>query len=94
MFRKSLVAAVLVATVAPAAAFAAGDTGQFKNQGVDYNYTTEDKNGEKIVRGTAYAGRVPFELHIRKKTVTGTFNNKPVEFDIAEAKKMGLVTGN
>ena len=46
------------------------------------------------MRGTAYAGKVPFELHIHKKTVTGTFNNKPVEFDLADVQKLGITTTN
>ncbi len=81
--------ALLAATLA-----AGNETGQFTNKGVDYSYTTEDKAGDKIVRGTAYAGKVPFELHIHKKTVTGTFNNKPVEFELSDVKKLGLDLGN
>ena len=46
------------------------------------------------MRGTAYAGKVPFELHIHKKTVTGTFNDKPVEFELADVQKMGIDIGN
>ncbi len=94
MTKIALLTATLLA-FAPAAAFAADQqTGEFTNKGVDYHYTTEDKSGDKIVRGTAYAGTVPFELHIHKKTVTGTFNNKPVEFDLADVKKLGITTGN
>lgn len=78
-------AALLVA--APAVANA--DT--FKHKGVEYSYTTENKDGEQVVRGTAYSGKVPFELHVRKKVVEGTFNNKPVTFSLAEAKKAGII---
>jgi hypothetical protein len=96
MITLSLLAATVLAATAPSLALAAGnETGQFTNKGVDYSYTTEDKaGGDKIVRGTAYAGKVPFELHIHKKTVTGTFNNKPVEFELSDVKKMGLDLGN
>jgi hypothetical protein len=95
MIKTSLIAATLLVAAAPTLAFAAAeDAGQFTHKGVDYSYTTEDKAGDKIVRGTAYAGKVPFELHIHKKTVTGTFNNKPVEFELSDVKKLGLDTGN
>ena len=95
MIKSSLVAATLLAAAAPTLALAAGDeAGKFTHKGVDYSYTTEDQGGEKVVRGTAYAGKVPFELHIHKKTVTGTFNNKPVEFELADVQKMGLDLGH
>ncbi len=95
MIKSTLFAMTVLVVVAPSAAFAAkDDNGQFNHKGVDYNYTTEDQGGEKVVRGTAYAGKVPFELHIHKKTVTGTFNNKPVEFQLADVKKMGLDLDN
>ncbi len=96
MIKFALLAATLIASATPSLALAAGnETGQFTNKGVDYKYTTtDDKSGDKIVRGTAYAGKVPFELHIHKKTVTGTFNNKPVEFELSDVKKLGLDLGN
>ena len=95
MLKTSLIAATLLTAAAPTLALAASDdAGQFTHKGVDYNYTTEDKGGDKVVRGTAYAGKVPFELHIHKKTVTGTFNNKPVEFELSDVKKLGLDLAN
>ena len=95
MIKSSLFAATLLVAAAPTLALAAGDeAGKFTHKGVDYIYTTEDQGGEKVVRGTAYAGKVPFELHIHKKTVTGTFNNKPVEFELADVQKMGLDLGH
>lgn len=89
MIKLSYFAAAAVAFLAAPAAFAAED-GAFAHKGVQYSYTTEDTAGEKVIRGTAYAGKVPFELHVRKKTVTGTFNNRPVEFRLADVKKMGI----
>lgn len=89
-FSLSLVAASLL--IAPAA-HAAEDT-SFTHDGVTYSYTTEVKGNEKIVRGTAYAGNVPFELHIRKKTVTGTFNNRPVDFSVSEVKQITAGSAN
>ena len=95
MIKSSLFAATLLVVAAPTVALAASDNaGQFTHKGVDYNYTTEDKGADKVVRGTAYAGKVPFELHIHKKTVTGTFNNKPVEFELSDVKKLGIDLGN
>ncbi|MEO0032908.1 MAG: hypothetical protein RIS94_2666 [Pseudomonadota bacterium] len=82
-------AAATLALAAPAVANAAEDAA-FAHKGVQYSYTTEDASGEKVIRGTAYAGKVPFELHVRKKIVTGTFNNQPVEFRLADVKKMGI----
>ncbi len=91
MLKSVFIAATLVSAAAPGLALAADNNGgQFTHKGVDYSYTTEDKSGDRIIRGTAYAGKVPFELHIHKKTVTGTFNDKPVEFDLADVKKLGL----
>jgi hypothetical protein len=89
--KATLIAASLIAVAAPAVALAAGDdAGKFTHKGVDYSYTATDQNGEKVIRGTAYAGKVPFELHIHKKTVTGTFNDKPVEFDLEDVQKLGV----
>jgi len=82
---------VLAATVLLAAAPAAASAEAFKHKGVEYNYTTENEAGEQVLRGTAYSGKVPFELHVRKKSVEGTFNNKPVSFSLADAKKAGLI---
>lgn len=92
MFKKTLIAATLIVAATPALALAANDdAGTFTHKGVDYAYTTtEQKDGDRIVRGTAYAGTVPFELHIHKKTVTGTFNDKPVEFKLTDVKKLGI----
>ncbi|MCH7627249.1 MAG: hypothetical protein IH997_00850 [Proteobacteria bacterium] len=77
------------ALIVAAPAVASAET--FKHKGVEYSYTTEEQNGEKVLRGTAYSGKVPFELRVRKKTVDGTFNNKPVSFSLTEAKKAGLI---
>lgn len=86
------IAAAALLLAAPAVASAA-ETGadNFAYKGVNYSYTTETKGEEKIVRGTAYAGKVPFELHIRKKTVEGTFNDRPVSFTLNDVKKLGII---
>ncbi|WP_225206416.1 hypothetical protein [Novosphingobium huizhouense] len=87
MIKTFALAAAALVVAAPAVAGAE----TFKHKGVEYNYTAESKDGEQILRGTAYSGKVPFELRVRKKTVEGTFNNKPVTFSLAEAKKAGIV---
>ena len=37
---------------------------------------------------SAYAGKVPFELRVTKRTVTGRFNGRPVTFDVKDVKKI------
>ncbi|WP_333836846.1 hypothetical protein [Novosphingobium sp.] len=83
------IAAAAVLVAAPAVA-SAQTSDQFAYKGVSYAYTTETKGDEQIVRGTAYAGKVPFELHIRKKNVQGTFNDRPVTFTLDDVKKLGI----
>jgi hypothetical protein len=87
----SLTAAAFFAVAAPQIASAA-EGASFAHKGVNYAYTTEETGGEKVIRGTAYAGAVPFELHVHKKSVTGTFNNQPVEFTLKDVQKLGIVT--
>lgn len=83
-------AAAALVLAAPAVASAQAQADSFAYKGVSYSYTTETKGEEKIVRGTAYAGKVPFELHIRKKSVEGTFNDRPVSFTLNDVKKLGI----
>lgn len=83
-------AAILLAAPGIATAETSAPT-TFHNQGVEYSYTTETTGNEQIVRGTAYAGSVPFELHIKKKVVEGTFNHQPVTFSFDQVKKLGLI---
>ena len=82
-------AAALVAAPAVASAETSAPT-TFTHQGVQYSYTTEVTANERIVRGTAYAGTVPFELHVKKKVVDGTFDNRPVAFTLSEVKSLGI----
>ena len=42
----------------------------------------------KVLKGSAYAGKVPFELKVTKRTVTGRFNGRPVTFDVKDVKKI------
>ena len=87
---KTLAIAAALVLAAPAVASAEAQADSFAYKGVSYSYTTETKGEEKIVRGTAYAGKVPFELHIRKKSVEGTFNDRPVSFTLNDVKKLGI----
>jgi hypothetical protein len=89
-FAVVLLAAAPVAAHAEAITTTPGAADSFAYKGVNYSYTTETKGAEKIVRGTAYAGKMPFELHIRKKSVEGTFNDRPVSFSLNDVKKMGI----
>ena len=84
-------AALLLAAPVVATAKDADAANQFSHQGVTYQYTTEVTGAERVIRGTAYAGKVPFELHVKGKVVSGTFNNQSVEFTQAEARSMGIL---
>lgn len=76
-------AAVLVATPVFAAE---PESGSFTYQGVKYDYTAEQKGDVKILKGSAFAGREPFELKVTKRSVTGRFNGRPVSFDVKDVK--------
>lgn len=91
MFLKSFqIAAAAALIAAPALAHAEDSAAKFTHQGVTYTYTSEVANGERVIRGTAFDGKAPFELHVRGRYVTGTFNNQAVEFTKAEAKALGI----
>ena len=92
MFIKSFqIAAAAALIAAPALAHADETKAQFTHEGVTYAYTTQVANGERVIRGSAFNGKAPFELHVRGRYVTGTFNNQPVEFTQAEAKALGVL---
>lgn len=91
MFIKSFqIAAAAALIAAPALAHAEAPGSQFTHEGVTYVYTTQAGKGERVIRGTAFGGKAPFELHVRGRYVTGTFNNQPVEFTQADAKALGI----
>jgi len=91
MFIKSFqIAAAAALIAAPAVAFAEDTGAQFTHEGVTYQYTTQVSAGERVIRGAAFGGKVPFELHVRGRYVTGTFNHQPVEFTQAEARALGV----
>lgn len=92
MFFKTfqVAAAAFVLAVPVVASANEATASQFSHDGVTYQYTTEVIAGERVIRGSAFAGKVPFELHVRKNLVTGTFDHQPVEFTQAEAKAMGI----
>lgn len=87
LFSKAAVAAFsLIAT----AGFANAEPHKFVHDGVDYSYTTQMRGDEQLVIGTAYAGKVPFELYIRKSKVTGSFNSKPIDFKVGEVNVLAF----
>lgn len=88
MFNSSFaITAAALLLAAPAAASAAeGETGSFTYQGVKYDYTAEQQGEVKVLKGSAYAGKVPFELKVTKRSVTGRFNGRPVSFDVKDVK--------
>ena len=95
MFKIVLAA---VALTLPAVALADEAPKQsFVYQGVTYTYTTEVQGGTKVLKGSAYNGKVPFELKVTKNGVTGTFNRAPVTFDMHEVQHLdskAVVEGN
>lgn len=91
MFLKSFQIAAAAALIAVPAIAQAEDTGaKFTHEGVTYTYTTQVANGERVIKGTAFGGKAPFELHVRGRYVTGTFNHQAVEFTQAEARALGI----
>jgi len=86
--------ALLVATPVVASAKDADAANQFSHHGVTYQYTTEVTGSERVIRGSAYAGKVPFELHVKGNLVSGTFNHQSVEFTQSEAKSMGILVAS
>lgn len=85
---KTVIAAAAVALL-PTVAFADEAPKQsFTYQGVTYTYTSEIQNGVKVLKGSAYNGKVPFELKVTKNGVSGTFNRAPVDFDMHEVQHL------
>jgi hypothetical protein len=94
MFNSSfaITAALLLAVPATASA-AEPETGSFMYEGVKYEYTAEQQGAVKVLKGSAYAGKVPFELRVNKRSVTGRFNGRPVSFDIKDVKPITSKAG-
>lgn len=88
MFNSSfaITAAALFLAVPAVANAADADAGSFTYQGVKYDYTAEQDGDVKVLKGSAYAGKVPFELRVNKRTVTGRFNGRPVSFNVKDVK--------
>lgn len=95
MFNSSfaITAAALFLAVPAVANAAEPDAGTFTYQGVKYDYTAEQDGDVKVLKGSAYAGKVPFELRVNKRTVTGRFNGRPVSFNIADVKPIASKAG-
>lgn len=91
MFIKSFQIAAAAALIAvPAMAQAEEAGAKFTHEGVTYVYTTQVSGGERVIKGSAFNGKAPFELHVRGRYVTGTFNHQAVEFTQSEAKALGI----
>lgn len=90
MFNSSfaITAAALFLAVPAVANAAERDTGSFTYQGVKYDYTAEQDGDVRILKGSAYAGKVPFELRVNKRTVNGRFNGRPVSFNLKDVKSV------
>jgi hypothetical protein len=59
-----------------------------EHRGNRYTYTTTEKDGVRIVRGTAGKGFAPFELVVGKRRVTGTVDGRPVSFLLSSVKPL------
>ncbi len=88
MFNSSfaITAAALFLAVPAVANAAEPEVGSFTFQGVKYDYTAEQDGDVKVLKGSAYAGKVPFELRVNKRTVNGRFNGRPVSFNLKDVK--------
>ncbi len=88
MFNSSfaITAAAILLAVPAAASAAEPDAGTFTYEGVKYDYTAAQDGDVKVLKGSAYAGKVPFELRVNKRTVTGRFNGRPVSFNVKDVK--------
>lgn len=86
MFKFFATAAVAFLAAPIVANAAEAEAGSFTYQGVKYDYTAEQQGEVKVLKGSAYAGKVPFELRVSKRTVTGRFNGHPVAFDVKDVK--------
>jgi hypothetical protein len=83
---KTVLAAAAAVLIATPVFAAEPETGSFTYQGVKYDYTAEQQGEVKVLKGSAYAGKVPFELKVTKRSVTGRFNGRPVSFDVKDVK--------
>lgn len=86
MMKFFAIAAVAFLAAPVAASAAEADAGSFTYKGVKYDYTAEQQGDVKVLKGSAYAGKVPFELRVTKRAVTGNFNGRPVSFDVKDVK--------
>lgn len=85
MIKTSIAFAAAMLVAAPAVASEA-EAGSFTYKGVTYDYTAEQRGEVKVLKGSAHAGKVPFELRVSKRSVTGRFNGRPVSFDMKDVK--------
>jgi hypothetical protein len=93
MRRSTIMLAAALSFVSPAMAAAEKpEMTQFTHKGVTYAYTVTQRGAIKVLRGTAYDGRVPFTLRVSSKAVSGEFYGHPVAFSLKSVRPVdGIV---
>ena len=90
MFRKSIVFAAFVAFALPAVAQAEQAPANFVRDAFSYSYVTIQRDGYKILQGTADGA--PFRLTVNERTVRGTVNGRAVEFPLKTVPRASAAT--
>lgn len=78
--RYSVIAAAAAALATPAVAAPL----TFQHDNVRYTYTVADKGDAQVVAGVSSEGS-NYHLVVRRGVVSGTVNDQPVRFRVAEA---------
>ncbi|MEJ2456649.1 MAG: hypothetical protein P8Y58_00300 [Novosphingobium sp.] len=81
---KTICATAAVSLLSVPAVAQASEARQFSHEGVDYTYTTAQKGKVTVIDGRTASG-VPFRLFVKGERVTGTYNDRPVNFTTADA---------
>lgn len=92
MIRTAIKFAAALSVALPSIAFAA-DAAQssIAYDGTQYTYTVSETPQGRVITGKTSAG-VPFKLAVSKFSVSGHFNNNPVNFKLSEVKPLkGIV---
>lgn len=92
MFKTVLTAAVAILATVPAMA-QADPVVQFSHDGVNYTYTAKKQGEATIINGHASTG-APFRLIVRGERVSGTYNNRSVNFTRAQTDQADTLAAN
>jgi hypothetical protein len=84
MVRKLFAAAVFAAVVSTPAFASDTAVRTFVRDGVTYSYTTVEKDGVTVLKGTA--DNADFRLEVRGDKVVGFANGTPVAFKVPTVK--------